>query len=192
MLFRSLSKAQPSYVEVMDGILEKPTPKGNFMCFELGEDSIKLYDRSCKVLKKLYAPSWDVKVMGEHFWVKTYKSETVHQCYNAQGNIVGSIAFNKLGKPKYGVIPFEVDGLWGLATETGKVLVKPTYKTENGESIEVSDGFFLISTFTTDGLSTFAFYDFNGKLIMSTTPEADGWDYILPAMTEGKYYSDNF
>lgn len=189
--WQELGNGKATHFEAMDYILERPTASGNFMCFALGSDTVSLLNKTGKLIKALRVPSWRVNVLGEHHWVGDFKYEKKHICYDRLGAVSNTIMFDKIGTPKYGFVPFELDGLWGIANESGKVVMAPTFKNDSEEGLELMDGFFVTSTHTEED-ATFDFYDFSGKRIMSSSSTKDGWDYIIPQKTDGLYYMDTY
>jgi hypothetical protein len=120
----------------------------------------------------------EVQIVHNTFWMLTEK-ENIHDCYDEKGKKIGTIEAESLGNPTYGHVPFLLNGKWGLAQENGKVVIPPTFEFKKDDIPEVNNGYWMINVPLTDDKHRFDFYNFQGKLVMTTTSEKDGWDYIV-------------
>lgn len=129
----------------------------------------------------------NVKILKTHIWVLSDK-ETIYNCFNEKGQKTGTIKAETIGDAAYSHIPFMRDGKWGLAHVNGKEIIKPILEFNDSEIPPVQNGFWEINNKLPDGTHRFDYYNFQGKLAMSTTSEKDGWDYILPQETVAYFF----
>lgn len=161
--------------------------EGGVIACKNAENIYFLLDKKQKVLAKIEGENTNVKALNNHFWISTEK-ENEYDIYNEKGQKTGKIQANAIGIPAYGHVPFMRDGLWGLAQESGKIVIEPRFAFSEEEVPPVENGYWNIRELTKDDKVRFDFYNFKGKLVLSTTAEADGWDYILPQETLRYYY----
>ncbi len=155
---------------------------GDFVVGEDAKHDLIVMDKKLKSIAKIKSFKYSaIEIFKNHFWTQT-DSTNDHSftCYNAQGIKTGTIEAEKWGKSSYGHVPFMKNDLWGLATESGKVVIKPTFTFKDDNIPDVNKGFWCIPKQISDDNTQFDFYNFQGKLVMSTTSEKDGWDYIVP------------
>jgi hypothetical protein len=149
---------------------------GIIACKDTGE--VTLIDNKSKKIATIKGVQ-DVQIVNNTFWMLTEK-ENIHDCYDEKGKKVGTIEAESIGIPNYGHVPFLLNGKWGLAQESGKVVIPPTFEFRKNDKPEVNNGYWLINVSLPNDVERFDFYNFQGKLVMSTTSEKDGWDYIVP------------
>jgi hypothetical protein len=145
-----------------------------------------LTDKNFKPVAKVI--SWeDIQVLPHHFWIRAFDKQD-HLCFDEKGTQTGTIRFEKLGKPAFNHVPFLVNGLWGLAHESGKIVIPPSFEFAENDIPETGDGFWQIVTKLGEDDYRFDFYDFKGKIILSTSAKKDGWDWLMSAESVGRYY----
>jgi hypothetical protein len=155
--------------------------EGQLLLRKDAENNLIITDKSLKPIAKIKSFKYcALEVFEHHVWTQTdTTNEYGMTCYNEKGVKTGTIEAELWGKSAYGHVPFMKDSLWGLATESGKIIVKPTYKFKEGNVPDVNNGFWAVPVLINENSERFDFYNFEGKLIMSTTAEKDGWDYIV-------------
>jgi hypothetical protein len=155
---------------------------GSFIVSEDDEHNLTTTDKTLKPIAKIKSFNYStIEIFTHHIWTQTdTTNEYAFTCYNEKGVKTGTIEAEKWGKSAYGHVPFMKDGLWGLATESGKVVIKPTFTFKEDNIPDVQKGYWCIPKPIGDDNVQFDFYNFQGKLVMSTTSEKDGWDYIVP------------
>jgi hypothetical protein len=165
---------------------------GSFIVAEDDKRNLTLIDKTLKSLAKIKSFKYSaIEIFTHHIWTQTdTTNEYSFTCYNEKGVKTGAIEAEKLGKPAYGHVPFMKNNLWGLATESGKVVIKPVFTFKEGNIPDVNKGYWCILKPISDDKVQFDFYNFQGKLVMSTTAEKDGWDYIVQ-QEEVKTYRNN-
>jgi hypothetical protein len=159
------------------GFAMEMTEGGVLVC-KNGEDNVTLLDKNLKALvafKNVYT----CKATTNAFWVNFGGKEDFYECYDEKGKKIGSITAHLLGEPAYNHIPFCNNGKWGLAHESGKVVVKPTDISEKDEVSQPQKGYWEVRKKVGEDKSEFLYYNFQGKLVLKTTSEKDGWDYIV-------------
>lgn len=164
------------------------TERGITVCLNSNGD-VLLLDKTLKSIATIKAVQdfENIKVLKTHIWIQTSK-ENIYDCYNEKGQKTGSIGADVVSNAAYNHLPFMQNGKWGLAHESGKVVVKPQFEFNTEEIPPVENGFWGINVTLPDNNHRFDFYNFQGKLVMSSTAEKDGWDYILPQETVTYFY----
>jgi hypothetical protein len=128
--------------------------------------------------------------VAHHFWVHAEGSNT-YMCYNEKGAMTTTIAVQAIGKAAFGHVPVQQNGVWGLANESGKIVVKPSVTFKSVEAVsEVSDGYWCVAVPLTEENTRFDFYNFSGKKIFTTDSVKDGWDYFIPQENRQLYYTN--
>jgi hypothetical protein len=165
------------------------TENGVVVC-EDADFNLSFVDKNLKTLVKLKSFQYSaIQILQNHIWVQTGK-EGQYTCYTEKGVKTGTFEAETVGKHAYGHIPFLKNGLWGLATESGKTLIKPSFVFNETDVPEVLDGYWHFSNKLSDGVFQFDFYNFKGKLVLSTTGEKDGWDYLIPQENYPRFYKN--
>jgi hypothetical protein len=118
-----------------------------------------------------------IEFFQHHIWITT-DDENAYTCFNEKGVKTGAIKANNLGKPAFSHVFFKQNGLWGLAHESGKIIIKPTFEFESSDVPDIQNGYFTHVVKLPNDKTRFDFYDFEGKLVLSSTSEKDGWDFI--------------
>jgi hypothetical protein len=156
--------------------------EGSLLLRKDAENNLTITDKTLKPIVKIKSFQYSaLEVFTHHIWTQTdTTNEYAFTCYNEKGVKTGTIEAEKWGKAAYGHVPFMKDSLWGLATESGKIVVKPTYKFKEDNIPDVSNGYWCVPVSLNENDVRFDFYNFKGTLILSTTAEKDGWDYIVP------------
>ncbi len=156
--------------------------EGSLLLRKDAENSLTITDKTLKPIVKIKSFKYSaLEVFTHHIWTQTdTTNEFAFTCYNEKGVKTGTIEAELWGKAAYGHVPFMKDSLWGLATESGKIVVKPTYKFKEDNIPDVSNGYWCVPVSLNDNDVRFDFYNFKGTLVLSTTAEKDGWDYIVP------------
>ena len=163
--------------------------EGTILLREDTENNLTITDKTLKPIAKIKSFKYSaLEVFPHHVWTQTdTTNEFAFTCYNEKGIKTGTIEAESWGKPAYGHVPFMKDGLWGLASESGKIVVKPTYKFKESEVPDINNGFWCVPVRLNENDVRFDYYNFQGKLVISTTAEKDGWDYIVPQEEVVKY-----
>jgi hypothetical protein len=188
----SLSNDKIKQVDDLFSPSSEPTEGGIIACQDIDYLTF-LLDQNLKTIAKIEKSS-KIKVLSRHFWIRpSFKKDFV--CFNEKGEKTGEILADEIGEPAFGHVFFRQNERWGLAQENGKIVIKPTLifskNVEEKFNIpEIMDGFFSISTKTTDDFYRFDYYDFSGKLIFGTDPEKDGWDYLMEQQNYPSLYAN--
>ncbi len=145
------------------------------------ENNLTITDKTLKPIAKIKSFKYSgLEVFEHHIWTQTdTTNEFAFTCYNEKGVKTGTIIAEKWGKSAYGHVPFMRNGLRGLATESGKIVVKPTYTFKEDNIPDVQNGYWSVPVPLNEDSVRFDFYNFQGKLTMRTTAEKDGWDFII-------------
>jgi hypothetical protein len=151
--------------------------EGGILACKNDEGEVKLMDNTLKIYATFKGVK-EVKVMQHTFLMRDDK-ENIYTCYDEKGKKLGTIEAEEVGTPAYGHIAFMLNGKWGLAHESGKVIIKPRFEFKSEDVPDVQNGYWGINISLPDDKHRFDFYNFQGKLVMSTTAEKDGWDYIV-------------
>ncbi len=162
---------------------------GSYIVAEDDKNNLILMDKTLKINAKIKSFKYSaIEIFKHHIWTQT---DTINEygftCYNEKGVKTGTIEAEKWGKSAYGHVPFMRNGKWGLATEGGKVVIEPTFAFKENNIPDVNDGYWCIATSISANNEQFDFFNFQGKLVMSTTSEKDGWDYIVGQEEVAKY-----
>lgn len=160
--------------------------EGGVIACQNDEGDVTLIDKNLKnnaIIKSVK----DVRAVQNHLWIQS-DNEGFFDCFNEKGQKVGSIQAEAIGVAAYHHVPFMQDGKWGLAHESGKIIVKPQFEFNSEDVPKVENGFWEINNKLPDDTHRFDYYNFQGKLILSTTAEKDGWDYLLPQETVTYFY----
>jgi hypothetical protein len=154
---------------------------GSFCVGENAESNLIVMDKTLKTIVQIKSFKYSaIEIFTHHIWSQTdTTNEYGFTCYDEKGKKTGTIEAEKLGKPAYGHVPFMLNGKWGLAHESGKVVVTPRFEFKEEDVPDVQNGYWGINISLPDDKHRFDFYNFQGKLVMSTTAEKDGWDYIV-------------
>jgi hypothetical protein len=160
--------------------------EGGIIACQNDESDVTLLDKNLKIIAVIKGVK-DIRAVQNHFWIQSNK-EGFYDSYDEKGKKIGSIQAEAIGIAAYNHVPFMQNGKWGLARGSGKIVVKPQFEfsTENVPNVE--NGFWCINVTLTEESHRFDFYNFEGKLAMSTTAEKDGWDYIIPQETVKYFY----
>jgi hypothetical protein len=166
--------------------------KGAFCVSEDDNSDLTVMDKMLKIIAKIKSFKYSsIEIFTHHIWLQTdTTNEYSFTCYNEKGVKTGAIEAEKWGKPAYNHVPFLLNGKWGLAHESGKVVVTPRFEFKEEEVPEVQNGYWGINISLPDDNHRFEFYNFQGKLVMSTTAEKEGWDYII-LQEEVDFYRNN-
>jgi hypothetical protein len=166
--------------------------EGDILLRKDAQNNLTITDKTLKPIAKIKSFKYSaLEVFEHHIWTQTdTTNEFAFTCYNEKGIKTGTIEAEEWGKSAYGHVPFMKGGLWGLATESGKVVIKPTFTFKEGNIPDVNKGYWCIPKPISDDNVQFDFYNFQGKLVMSTTAEKDGWDYIVQ-QEEVEIYRNN-
>jgi hypothetical protein len=156
--------------------------EGSLLVREDAQNNLTITDKTLKPIAKIKSFKYSaLEVFTHHIWTQTdTTNEFAFTCYNEKGVKTGTIEAEKWGKAAYGHVPFMKNNLWGLATESGKIVIKPTFTFKEDNIPDVNKGYWCIPKPINDDNVQFDFYNFQGKLVISTTAEKDGWDYIVP------------
>lgn len=156
--------------------------EGAILLRDDAQNNLIITDKTLKPIAKIKSFKYSaLEVFEHHIWTQTdTTNEYGMTCYNEKGVKTGTIEAEEWGKSAYGHVPFMRNNLWGLATESGRVVIKPTFTFKEGNIPDVNKGYWCIPKPISDDNMQFDFYNFQGKLVMSTTAEKDGWDYIVP------------
>lgn len=167
------------------------TEGGITVCLNLNRD-VLLMDKTLKTIAIIKAVNdfESIKVLKTHIWILTSK-ENLFDCYNDKGQKTSSIIADMVGNAAFSHVPFMQNGKWGLAHESGKIIIKPSFDLSASETPEVKNGYWEIRTLLGENRVRFDYYNFQGKLSLSTTAEKDGWDYIIPQETVNYFYQVN-
>jgi hypothetical protein len=163
-------------IKEAEGNIAASTEGGIFAC-KNGEGEVKLIDNTLKTYA-IFKDVKDVAAMQHTFWILTDK-ENIYTCYDEKGKTLGTLEAEEVGKLAYGHVPFKLNGKWGLAHESGKVVIKPRFEFNSENVPDVQNGYWGINISLPDDKYRFDFYNFQGKLVMSTTSEKEGWDYMV-------------
>jgi hypothetical protein len=171
-----ISEIDPKYGSTYVGT------EGGILVCEDTQNNLTITDKMLKSTAKIKSFKYSaIEIFSHHFWTQTdTANEFGFTCYNEKGIKTGAIEAEKWGKSVYGHVPFMKNNLWGLATESGKVVIKPTFTFKEDNIPDIGKGFWCIPIRLNEDNVRFDFYNFEGKLTMSTTAEKDGWDYIVP------------
>ncbi len=187
-----LEGAKMTEIDLKYGKSFVPT-EGVLLLLEDAQNNLTITDKTLKPIAKIKSFKYSaLEVFTHHVWTQTdTTNEYGFTCYNEKGMKTGTIEAEKWGKSTYGHVPFMQKGKWGLATESGKIVIKPTFTFKEDNIPDVNKGYWCIPKPIIDDNMQFDFYNFQGKLVMSTTAEKDGWDYIIPQETVFYYYRLN-
>lgn len=185
-----LNNGKASKVDAKYGKIVGNTEGGILACLKENGDVI-LIDKTLKTIAtiKNVTDIENIKILKTHIWIGTEKENT-YDCYNEKGQKVGTIQAIAIGNAAYNHVPFMQNDKWGLAHESGKIIINPTFEFDESDIPEVRNGYFEVKERLKERSFRFDFYNFQGKLALSTTAEKDGWDYILPQ--ESVSYSYRF
>jgi hypothetical protein len=161
--------------------------EGGILVCKKGEDNVTLLDKNLKQIAA-FKNVYTCKAMTNAFWVNFAGKEDFYECYNEQGQKTGSITAHLLGEPAYNHIPFYINGKWGLAHESGKIVVNPTYELDEEEIPKPQKGYWEVRKKLSDAETEFIYHNFQGKLVLKTTSEKDGWDYIIGQEVSPYFY----
>ena len=175
-------------VEEQYGKIVGNTEGGILVCLS-SEGDVILMDKTLKTIATIKGVNdfENIKVLKTHIWILTAK-ENFYDCYNEKGQKTGSILADMVGNAAYNHVSFMQNGRWGLAHESGKIVLKPAFEYNSSEVPEVKNGYWETRTLLGDSKVRFDYYNFQGKLALSTTAEKDGWDYILQQETVAYFY----
>jgi WG containing repeat len=160
--------------------------EGGIMACENDENEVTLIDKNLKNIAVIKGVK-DMRAVQNHFWIQSDK-DGFYDSFNEKGQKVGTIQAEAIGKAAHHHVPFMQNGKWGLAHENGKEIVKPVFEFNSEEVPAVENGYWSINVTLPDNNHRFDFYNFQGKLVISSTSEKDGWDYILPQETVSYFY----
>ncbi len=167
----------------------RPTLDGNMAYQNVEQSATILCDKMLRPLATIKG-AMVVLPVAHHFWVHAEGSNT-YTCYNEKGAMTTTIAVQAIGKAAFGHIPVQQNGVWGLANESGKIVVKPSVTFKSVEAVsEVSDGYWCVAVPLTEENTRFDFYNFSGKKIFTTDSVKDGWDYFIPQENRQLYYTN--
>ena len=175
-------------VEEQYGKIVGNTEGGILVCLS-SEGDVILMDKTLKTIATIKDVNdfENIKVLKTHIWILTAK-ENFYDCYNEKGQKTGSSLADMVGNAAYNHVPFIQNGKWGLTHESGKIVLKPAFEFNSTEVPEVKNGYWETRTLLGDSKVRFDYYNFQGKLALSTTAEKDGWDYILQQETVAYFY----
>ncbi len=164
--------------------------EGSLLVLEDAKNNLTITNKTLKPIAKIKSFKYSaIEIFTHHIWTQTdTTNEYGFTCYNEKGVKTGTIEAEKWGKSAYGYVPFMKDCKWGLAHESGNIIVKPQFEFNTENIPNVENGYWCINVTLTDDNHRFDFYNFEGKLVMSTTSEKDGWDYIIPQETVKYFY----
>jgi hypothetical protein len=184
--FYILQGTQIKQIDEKYGDIEFGTEGGIFIA-EDEKSNLTFMDKSLKSITKMKAgKKSEIQFFPHHIWLIT-DEENTYNCYDEKGVKTGLIKAENLGNPAYGHVFFKQNNLWGLADLSGKIVIQPKFAFDTAELPDIQNGFFSESVTLSNDSFRFDFYDFNGKLVMSTTSDKDGWDYLV-TQEEVLYY----
>jgi hypothetical protein len=132
----------------------------------------------------------DYYSLPHYFWIDLSpgKGDDIEfSIFDNKGKVVSKLKAGEVVEQINGMMLFSQNGKWGLAAESGKVLIPAVIETEL-DNILVYDDFLEYSFENADGDIEFVYYNFKGQKVMSTSPGKDGWDYLLQQVKHPRFY----
>jgi hypothetical protein len=163
----------------------EPLSNGLIACRKT-DSSIVILNKKLKKIK-LIKNGGQVKAVGNHYWIQSENRKN-YNCFNSKGQITATIEADDISFESYGHIPFMKDSLWGLATESGKIIINPSIREYDKYDQQVKNGYWEIRDQISSEKIYYTYYNLEGKIVLRTSAAEDGWELLRSQET----YSTNY